>query len=673
MNIETFLKIVDIKSDNITDILDSLIIYLRKSRKDMDYFKDEPIEKTLQRHEKELQDYITSIFGKPIPEYNIYREVASGDTIEDRPVIQKVLNLIEKDSIKGVVCIEIERLARGNSLDQGIIAQTFQYTNTKIITPFKIYNLDNEDDLSYFEDGLFQSRKYLKYTKRILNRGRIRSVKDGKYVGSLLPYGYDKVKLQNEKGYVLVENPSEATIVRLIADLYLNGLETTYTIKEDDTYSKIAWTFGMKINDLKSMNENIDFKVGNKVIISIKDMRATNISNYLNYLKIKGKKRETWTANMVRNILQSPSIYGYLIWNRRKEIKSLRDGKIIKETPYNDDYILVKGRHTAILSEDIKKEIEAKIERNSIKTIPINKDIKNPLVGLVRCSVCGRLMTRRPYKIKESQTYKVNKVDHETKDEIRLFLRSIKGNKSLTEISKELNVSKCVVNNWFSNTLRHFSLPNYENWIKLKQYFNIDDKYDNIFTIGKIRKKHEDTLICSSPKCKCVGSDLFLVEKNIIENIKEIRDTFNSYITNYEEEVKKELINNTNMMNYYDKEIIKNQNQFDKICDLLENGTYTQELFIARSKKIKEQIENFKMLKAQIEDCSSSAKLFYQRKKCIPIIDKVLREYNFNLNAKDKNKLLNTVVKGVIYTKSKGGLYFKDNFSLDVILNGIDV
>ena len=57
MNLETFLKILNIPLNNsIDEILDMLIIYLRKSRKDMEYYKDESIEKTLQRHEKELQD-----------------------------------------------------------------------------------------------------------------------------------------------------------------------------------------------------------------------------------------------------------------------------------------------------------------------------------------------------------------------------------------------------------------------------------------------------------------------------------------------------------------------------------------------------------------------------------------------------------------------------------------
>ena len=212
MNLNMFLEAMNLPSNlSIDEILESLIMYLRKSRKDMDYYKDEPIEKTLQRHEKILQDFIISIFGKPIPEHNIFREVASGDTIADRPVMQHVLSIIESDNKKGVVCVEVERLARGNTIDQGVIVQTFQYTNTRIVTPQKIFNLDNDYDRSFFEDGLHQARKYLEYIKKILVRGRVSSVNEGKFVGSICPYGYDKEKLKMVLSKI-IEKRSDKTV-----------------------------------------------------------------------------------------------------------------------------------------------------------------------------------------------------------------------------------------------------------------------------------------------------------------------------------------------------------------------------------------------------------------------------------------------------------------------------
>ena len=206
-------------------LVENILIYLRKSRKDYE-FSNEPIEKTLERHEKILQEYSKKTYGSEIPEENILREVVSGDTIADRPKMQEVLSLIENDKYKAVLVLEIERLARGNTIDQGLIAQTFEYTNTVIITPQKIFNLSDELDRSFFEDGLYQSRKYLLYTKKILTRGRIASVKEGKFVGSCTPFGYDKEKIKGEKGYKLIINKEEADIVKLIFQMYVDNKGT---------------------------------------------------------------------------------------------------------------------------------------------------------------------------------------------------------------------------------------------------------------------------------------------------------------------------------------------------------------------------------------------------------------------------------------------------------------
>mgnify|MGYP000193505958 CR=1 FL=1 len=62
------------------------------------------------------------------------------------------------------------------------------FSDTKIITPTKTYDPDNEFDEEYFEFGLFMSRREYKTIKRRLNAGRISSVKEGKYCGSRPPY-----------------------------------------------------------------------------------------------------------------------------------------------------------------------------------------------------------------------------------------------------------------------------------------------------------------------------------------------------------------------------------------------------------------------------------------------------------------------------------------------------
>ena len=720
MNLNTFLQIMNLPLNlSVDEILEMLIIYLRKSRKDMDYFKDESIEKTLQRHEKELQDFIISIFGKPIPEHNIYREVASGDTIEDRPVIQEVLSIIEDDNKKGVICIEIERLARGNTMDQGIIAQTFQYTNTKIITPYKIYNLDNEDDLSYFEDGLFQARKYLKYTKRILSRGRLRSVKDGKYVGSVLPYGFNKIKLPNEKGYILVENESEAKVIRLMADLFLDGLNTTYTVQNNETVSTIAKTFGthkktiitcnldLKIGyDIKLTvdSKSVDYKIkendtlesiaaaynieidhihipndifipAETIKIIIDDMRATNISHYLNYLKIKPRKSKEWSANMVRNILQSYPVYGYLTWDRRKTTKTLVNGHVVKKNPNNNDFTLVEGKHQAILNKEYEERIKKKFEDNRVKTVPDEKELKNPLVGLVVCGYCGNNMTRRPYYIRKDAKPTVKRVYEVDKTKLRLLLREHKGDYSLNDIARALKVSKCCVDHWFSSNDDKFTMPYADKWEDLKKLLNIDTtEFDKAVTTleESITPEHADTLMCSRPRCKCVASDLSLVEDRILKTLKIIKEDYKIYINNYEEEVKKELNNNKELIEIIDREIEKNKQQLETACELVETGAYTQDLFIKRSNALNEQLEALLKQKTELSKAKDTRKEFYQKKKAIPLLEDLLSKYSNKMTAEEKNELLSTIIKQVIYEKDKGGRYLKDNFKLKVILKLID-
>lgn len=604
-------------------------------------------------------------------------------------------------------------------MDQGIIAQTFQYTNTKIITPYKIYNLDNEDDLSYFEDGLFQARKYLKYTKRILSRGRLRSVKDGKYVGSVLPYGFNKIKLPNEKGYILVENESEAKVIRLMADLFLDGLNTTYTVQNDDTVSTIAKTFGthkktiitcnldLKIGyDIKLTvdSKSVDYKIkendtlesiaaaynieidhihipndifipGETIKIIIDDMRATNISHYLNYLKIKPRKSKEWSANMVRNILQSYPVYGYLTWDRRKTTKTLVNGHVVKKNPNNNDFTLVEGKHQAILNKEYKERIKKKFEDNRVKTVPDEKELKNPLVGLVVCGYCGNNMTRRPYYIRKDAKPTVKRVYEVDKTKLRLLLREHKGDYSLNDIARALKVSKCCVDHWFSSNDDKFTMPYADKWEDLKKLLNIDTtEFDKAVTTleESITPEHADTLMCSRPRCKCVASDLSLVEDRILKTLKIIKEDYKIYINNYEEEVKKEINNNKELIEIIDREIEKNKQQLETACELVETGAYTQDLFIKRSNALNEQLEALLKQKTELSKAKDTRKEFYQKKKAIPLLEDLLSKYSNEMTAEEKNELLSTIIKQVIYEKDKGGRYLKDNFKLKVILKLID-
>lgn len=326
------------------------LIYLRKSRADVEAELHGEGE-TLARHEKALLELAKkmnlSIGG-------IYKEIVSGETISARPMVQKLLEEVEQGIWKGVLVMEIERLARGSTIDQGIIAQAFSFSGTKIITPTKTYDPNNEFDEEYFEFGLFMSRREYKTINRRIQRGRIASIQEGKYISSVPPYGYNRVKLKDQKGYSLEPNKEQADIVRLIFSLYTKG-----QLESNGTYTLLG---------------------------------STAIARYLNSLKTKPLNSEKWSPASIRDILKNPVYIGKICWQKRKEIPVIKNGVKKITRPNSKDFIMVDGLHEPLIDVETFEAAQKIIGTR----VPVKSSLalKNPLAGLVYCKKCGAVMTR---------------------------------------------------------------------------------------------------------------------------------------------------------------------------------------------------------------------------------------------------------------------------------------
>jgi len=326
--------------------------YLRKSRADRDAeLRGE--EETLKRHRHILTEYAEK---NHINISRFYCEVVSGDTIESRPVVQELLADVESGKWDGVLVMEVERLARGNTKDQGIVADAFKYSATKIITPVKTYDPNNEFDEEYFEFGLFMSRREYKTINRRLQRGRIASVKEGKFVCSTAPYGYRKVKIPHDKGYTLEVIPEEAEIVRQIFEWYCHG---------------------------ETLPDNTIHRLGTEAIA----MR-------LDSMGVKPSVNAYWSKATISDMLRNKIYAGYVTFGRQKEVRSSVNGKIVKMRKSNPDYLCVKGLHPAIIDEATFNMADALRRENRKNTVPSSRVLQNPLSGIVYCQKCGQMMTR---------------------------------------------------------------------------------------------------------------------------------------------------------------------------------------------------------------------------------------------------------------------------------------
>lgn len=319
-------------------------LYLRKSRADKDAERAENTRDTLARHRAILLELAESkgISGEKI---DVYEEVVSGDSISARPQIKKLIAAAEKHIYAGVLCMDIDRLARGDTVDQGIIARTFRLSNTLIITPKKIYDPSSEFDEEYFEFELFMARREFRMIGQRIQRGRVRSAGEGRFIGSKAPFGYDKVKLKNDKGYTLVENSDEET-VRLIFKLYLSG------------------------------------------------ERKAAVADRLNALGIKPPKSEKWSASSVSNILNNPAYAGKIRWGHRKCVKELEKGEIKTCRKTNENCVLADGLHKSIITQEDFEKAQLKSKRRTHQTEFTGRKMKNPLSGLIYCGICGKPLTR---------------------------------------------------------------------------------------------------------------------------------------------------------------------------------------------------------------------------------------------------------------------------------------
>ena len=330
--------------------MEQYAMYLRKSRADQEAEARGDGE-TLSRH-RQLLLALAKARGYSVGE--IYAEIVSGESIAARPEMQRLLADVGDGKWAGVLVTEVTRLARGNSIDQGIVAQTFKYTGTKIVTPEKTYRPEDEFDEEYFEFGLFMSRREYKMINRRQQAGRRASLEQGNFIASAPVYGYKKVRRTDRRGYTLEVDEEKASFVRMIFQWYIGG--------EDG-----------------------------------RPMGCPSIAKRLNSMGVPSPGGGKWPYCTVAEILRNPTYIGKIRWGQRPEIRRLKDGavEVIRPVVKNDDLRLIDGDHPPIVDTAAFYEAQRILKNRSNAPVPKSSELKNPLAGLMVCGRCGRSMERR--------------------------------------------------------------------------------------------------------------------------------------------------------------------------------------------------------------------------------------------------------------------------------------
>lgn len=279
--------------------------------------------------------------------YVEYIEVGTSDSIDMRPQISKLLKEVEEDVYDAVCVVEYDRLGRGDLGEQDRLKKAFQKSNTLIITPDKIYDLNDDVDDTYADfKGFFARQEYKMITKR-LRQGKKIGARRGQWTNGTppFPYVYQRYKDKfNGKGIVVDDD--KYVVYRNIIELALSGLPP----------QRIA--------------ENLN----KKGILTAR-------SNY-------------WSAVTIQRLLIDETHLGRIISNKTQgdgHKKKRPNAKSLKVLPKNE-WVVVENCHESVKSqEEHDKVIELINSRKSISAKARHKTYA--FSGLIKCAKCGHSHT----------------------------------------------------------------------------------------------------------------------------------------------------------------------------------------------------------------------------------------------------------------------------------------
>ena len=359
-----------------------MLTYVRKSQPSKELVVDEDgqirevrlsAEETLAKSKDHLAKFAESL---NLTVVEVFEEVVSASTIADRPEVNRLLDYVASGSynglpIMGVLCKNVTRLARGETRDQGDILEIFEVTDTKIITPRKIYDPKDPADYKYLEFEFFMARQEWSLINERMQDDKFADVTEGQYMGSVAPYGYRRKKIGKIK--TLEPDEDDAAIV---LEMYRWGVEDGLSVCQ--------------------------------------------IQRKLNAMKIPTPGGSTeWSYQIVDKIMRNEHYIGKIVWGKCRSMKVMEQPapgvrKAVPKRVYCDDYFTTKGLHQAIVPEEWFYAFQEKHPKKE----PARHDygLVNPLAGLLKCRECGkrikREVTRTAYGVYPRYTHITSKYCH---------------------------------------------------------------------------------------------------------------------------------------------------------------------------------------------------------------------------------------------------------------------
>lgn len=278
----------------------------------------------------------------------------------ERPAFRRMLSEIEKGNINMVLTKDLSRLGRDYIMTGYYSEIFFPSQGVRYIALGDHYDSANsENDIAPFKNIL--NDMYAKDISRKIKSARRQQAKDGRFIGSQAPFGYQR------NGPHLVIDPEAAEIVKTIYQLASNGL------------GAIA----------------ISKSLERQKVMTPSAYKCVQRDPKLDLDKIRDAFK--WSTGTIQKILKDPVYLGDLV-----SLKTERTNYKTKQraaVPF-DQRVYTFDAHEAIIS---RAQFESVQKMRALHKCPATNHRENIFRGLLFCDCCGHPLSAAHRKLKERE------------------------------------------------------------------------------------------------------------------------------------------------------------------------------------------------------------------------------------------------------------------------------
>jgi len=322
--------------------------YIRLSREDGNKFEESS---SLKNQREIIKQYLKE--RNNITIYDYYADDGKSGTNFERPGFQRMIKDMYDKKIDCIIVKDLSRFGR-NYIEVGrYIDYIFPTMNIRFIAIND--NVDSFENPESVNNAMFSFKNIIndEYARDISRKvKKVKEVKrlNGEVTSGSAPYGY----LVKDGQYVIDKEAAE--IVKMIFDLYLNGLST----------SKIS----AKLNDEKIDSPKV----------------------HLNKIKnIESSKDYYWYSSKISAILKCRNYIGELLQGKTTTLNN----KVKVSVPIKrENWIVTKNHHKPIIDKDTFEKVQEKINENATRKV-VNHKYPSIFKGYLKCYDCKKTMVKR--------------------------------------------------------------------------------------------------------------------------------------------------------------------------------------------------------------------------------------------------------------------------------------